>query len=146
MFSAGLVQRHLATTQCAGNFGVLQPPGSSHSSSPSIEVNELMPLSQEYWIYEGDCCRGVSKAISISADRNKVSDTLDFVKQLLNPLALPATQEPCDLCGEVFDVDGIELSQHLGEHSVDFCDKRHWCEDCQILGSELPLLHALIDL
>ncbi|KAM3414805.1 hypothetical protein BST61_g9954 [Cercospora zeina] len=38
----------------------------------------------------------------------------------------------CDLCGDEFASDGDALVEHLGQHSFDFSEKRHKCDDCRI--------------
>lgn len=61
-----------------------------------------------------------------------------LVKTLLNGTTSPTrpiqrkTREPCDLCGLPLGPGEQELIEHIGKHSLDFSNKAHRCEECDI--------------
>ena len=63
--------------------------------------------------------------------------TRDYLESLLRqPTSIPVN-ETCDLCEVLFDPNSDELVQHLSEHSLDFTEKRHKCDDCQIFFANI---------
>lgn len=93
--------------------------------------------SQHFWIYDGDLSWNQSRTTARDSKMDEEAEeapaerTLSFITHILRrPLSEPDKQK-CDLCGDLFDTDD-DLAQHIGEHSLDFAEKRHRCDECLI--------------
>ncbi|KXT11249.1 hypothetical protein AC579_6991 [Pseudocercospora musae] len=129
------------TQQCAGTLNYPCMSCDKVSNSPPIdpmyESQMRKSMSQHYWIYEGDHSWQThtreSNDSGYESDEPEAADqTMDFVKNLLRQPGSCRDRISCDLCGETFSTRGDALAQHMGNHSLDFTEKRHKCDECRI--------------
>ncbi|EME80406.1 uncharacterized protein MYCFIDRAFT_89893 [Pseudocercospora fijiensis CIRAD86] len=114
MYPASYLPKHLASG-LGGCDGMVQV-----SNSPPID-----PIWQTHTRESNDS--------GYQSDEPGVTDqTMDFVKQLLRQPGSRKDRISCDLCGESFSTCGDALAQHMGDHSLDFTEKRHKCDECRI--------------
>lgn len=132
MFRADRLPLHLAFG-LGGCDGMVQA-----SLGPAPEIDQVYrhsaraSTSQHYWIYDGDLRWRLSLGTKHDSgyDEDKAEEqTMTFVTRLLQ--RSQESSEPCDLCGETFATQDA-LTQHIGEHSLDFNEKRHRCDECMI--------------
>lgn len=137
-FPANELPKHLASG-LGGCDGMIQA-----SMGPAPEIDRAyrhsskQSTSQQYWIYDGDHSWNQKRAVTRNSkvddeiDDEVAEQTMSFVQKLIRRPVSESKTEACDLCGEMFNTEGDELAQHIGEHSMDFNEKRHRCDECLI--------------
>jgi uncharacterized C2H2 Zn-finger protein len=143
MFRADFLPKHLASG-LGGCEGMLQASQLPEIDEAYLDESVGPTKSQYYWIYEGDyswnkepanrCDSGCEfEDFDFGFNNNtQVDQTMAYVKTLLQRPVSELPQESCDLCGDVFRAGSEELAQHIGQHSMDFTQKRHKCDECDI--------------
>ncbi|SMR55256.1 unnamed protein product [Zymoseptoria tritici ST99CH_3D1] len=143
MFLADYLPTHLASG-LGGCDGMLQSSFAPEIDEAYVDESVGPSKSQYYWIYQGDYtwnkddqprCDSGCEFDGFDFGFNDVihvDQTMAYVKTLLQRPVSELPQESCDLCGDVFRSGSGELAQHIGQHSMDFTQKRHKCEECQI--------------
>ncbi|CAK1368261.1 Zinc finger protein with KRAB and SCAN domains 5 [Cercospora beticola] len=131
-FPSNYLPKHLAT----GLGGCDSTVQATFTPQLEEQTCHRQPTSQRYWVIDGDHSWTTHSAHDsgyVAADADDATgQTMSFVTRLLQrPMASPNTVH-CDLCGDEFPSDGDALVEHLGQHSVDFSEKRHKCDDCRI--------------
>ncbi|KAI5358796.1 putative Zinc finger C2H2-type [Septoria linicola] len=131
-FPSTYLPKHLASGLggCDGTVQAASVPH-LHKQSPA----EQSP-SQTFWTIEGDHSWRKQRAHDSGyvPDENEevASQTMSFVTRLLQRPVSSTDKVFCDLCGDEFPAQGDALTAHMGQHSIDFSEKRHRCDDCRI--------------
>lgn len=93
-------------------------------------------LSERYWTIHDEDSRQVRRAHDSACVADEAEDftqqTRSFVTRLLQRPTSTFDKVFCDLCGEGFWSDGEDLAEHIGQHSLNFSEKRHKCDECRI--------------
>ncbi|EME39370.1 hypothetical protein DOTSEDRAFT_75167 [Dothistroma septosporum NZE10] len=134
MFPANWLPKHLASG-LGGCDGMVQVSlGPTPKIDQAYQHSARASTSQRYWIYDGDLRwrRSLANQPDPGTKEHEVAEqTRSFVTRLLQRPKAEEASEPCNLCGEVFENQDA-LTQHIGEHSLDFNEKRHRCDECMI--------------
>lgn len=134
LIPAGNLEQHLsdgANCDKALSTDHLSP---SHSVSTTDDAYSF--AARRYWIQDSQLNIDDRTSHGRQSVNQDASDPMEFVKQLLNPMYLPGSEQVCNLCGEMCSTEPEAWSEHLGNHSVDFCDKSFRCDDCQIIFAD----------
>jgi hypothetical protein len=106
-----------------------------HNDTTLPESN-IVEVSQQFWIYDGDHTWHKTPSATITAISATNNGLLERVEDVLSYVTHPGVQlssVQCELCGDHFDDYASEdFANHIGQHSLDFAEKRHECDDCQI--------------
>ena len=131
-FPSSYLPKHLATG-LGGCDGTLQSPITIQLEKESAA---RQTLSERYWTVEGDHSwqkRRAHDSGYVADETEEIAEqTMSFVTRLLQRPVSTFDKVFCDLCGEGFWSGGDALAEHIGQHSLDFSEKRHKCDDCRV--------------
>lgn len=146
LFPAQHLAKHLASGISSCDGVIPESIGPDPEIDEAYRFSSRASASQQFWIHGGDLSWSQGKEQPRDSkydDENyvPVEQTMGFVKSLLHQQVSQPDSLACDLCEETFGTDKDALAQHIGEHSLDFAERRHRCDECRISFANEKDLH-----